>query len=194
MGRTLVVILFAVCVLPVAAQKRPDTDAGNRGLADRESAQNTATHTPKVAESRDLHARIERLERLVQELTETVKGAATDSNMPRPTHLINFEFLPSTSRDSENDEEKQLKATLLSLEKELWEAAGKGDWKVAEKLLADDFFGIYVNSSGSGRAGKASVIAAVKRRHYFDVNMPNAHVRRISKDTAILTFTSTIVR
>jgi uncharacterized protein (TIGR02246 family) len=184
----LVVILVAVCVLPVAAQKLPDTDAGNRGLADREPAQNTATHTPKVAESRDLDARIERLERLVQELTQTVKGTATDSSMPRPIHLRNFVFHPSTTRDSENDEEKQLEATLLALEKEYWEAAGKGDWKVAEKLLADDFFSIYVNSSGSGREGKASVIAAVKRRRYSDLNMRYANVRRISKDTAILTY------
>ena len=187
-GALLVVILFAVCVLPVAAQKRPDTDAGNRGLADREPAQNTATHTPRVAESRDLDARIERLERLVQELTQTVKGAAADSNMPRPIHLRNLVFHHSTSRDSENDEEKQLKATLLALEKEDWEAAGKGDWKVAEKLLADDFFGVYVNSSGSGRADKVTVIAAVTRRRYSDGTMRYAHVRRISKDTAIVTY------
>ena len=71
----------------------------------------------------------------------------------------------------ENDEEKQLKATLLALEKEYWEAAGKGDWKVADKLLADDFFYTYVNSSGGGRDGKALTIAAVKRRRYSDMNM-----------------------
>ena len=108
--------------------------------------------------------------------------------MPRPAHLINIEYHPSTPRDSENDEEKHLKASLLSLEKEHWEAAGKGDWKVAEKLLADDFFGIYVNSSGSGREGKASVIAGMTRRRYSDLNMRYAHVRRISKDTAIVTY------
>jgi beta-lactamase regulating signal transducer with metallopeptidase domain len=197
-GALLVAILFAVCVLPVAAQKRPDTDAGNRGLADREPAQNTATHPPKVAESRDLDARIERLERLVQELTQTVKGAAADSTMPRdvavvdterkPIHPRRFVYYPSTFRASENDQEKQLKATLLALEKEYWEAAGKGDWKVAEKLLADDFFGGYANSSGSGREGKALVIAAVTRRRYSDSTMRNAQVRRISKDTAIVTY------
>jgi beta-lactamase regulating signal transducer with metallopeptidase domain len=185
-GAFLVVILFAVCVLPVAAQIRPDTDSGNRGLADREPAQDTATRTPNFAESRDLEARIERLERLVQELTETVKGAAADSNMPRPIHRRSLVFHPSTSRDSENDEEKQLKATLLALEKEYWEAAGKGDWKVAEKLLADDFS--YVNSSGSGRDDRAVTIAALKRRLYSDMNMRHAQVRRISKDTAIVTY------
>jgi Domain of unknown function (DUF4440) len=99
-----------------------------------------------------------------------------------------FVFHPSTSRDSENDEEKQLKATLLALENEYWEAAGKGDWKVAEELLADDYFGIYLNSSGIGRADKASSIAAVRRRRYSDGTMRDAHARRISKDTAILTF------
>jgi beta-lactamase regulating signal transducer with metallopeptidase domain len=187
-GALLVVILFAVCVLPVAAQKRPDTDAGNRGLADREPAQNTATQSPKAAESRDLGARIERLERLIEELTQTVKGAAADSNMPRPIHQTYLMIHPSTSRDSENDEEKQLKATLLALEKEYWEAAGKGDWKVAEKLLADDFFGPYLNSPGSGGEGKASVIAAVTRRRYSDGNMRYAHVRRISKDAVIVTY------
>jgi hypothetical protein len=93
-----------------------------------------------------------------------------------------------TSRDSEIDEEEQLKATLLALEKGYWEAAGKGDWKVAEKLLADDFFGGYANSSGSGREGKALVIAAVTRRRYSDSTMRNAQVRRISKDTAIVTY------
>jgi hypothetical protein len=187
-GALLVVILLAVCVLPVAAQKRPDTDADNRGLADREPAQNTATHTPKVAEIRELDARIGRLERLVQELNRTVKDAAADSNMPRPIHRRSFVFHPSTSHDSENDGEQQLKATLLALEKEYWEAAGKGDWKVAEKLLADDFFGPYLNSPGSGGEGKASVIAAVTRRRYSDGNMRYAHVRRISKDAVIVTY------
>ena len=187
-GALLVVILLGVCVLPVAAQKRPDADAGARGLADREPAQNNATHTPKVAESRDLDARIERLERLVEELTQTVKGAGADSNMPRTTHRRSLVFHPSTSRETENDEAKQLKATLLALENEYAEATGKGDWNVAEKLLADDYFGIYVNSSGSGRADKASTIAAVKRRRYSDLNMRHVRVRRISKDTAIVTY------
>lgn len=185
-GALLVVILLAACVLPVAAQKHPDTDAENRGLADRGPAQNTATHTPKVADRGDLDARIERLERLVQELTQTVKGAAADSNMPWRIPRRSFAFHPSTSREQENDEAQQLKATLLALEKEYCDAAGKRDWKVAEKLLADDFF--YANSASSGRADKALTIAAVKRRIYSDMNMRQIQVRRISKDAAIVTY------
>src|SRR5262249_42064681 len=107
---------------------------------------------------------------------------------PRPIHRSGFVFHPSTSRDSANDEEKQLKATLLALEKEFWEAAGKGDWKVAEKLLADDFFYAYDNSSGSGRDGKATTIAAVTRRRYSDLKTRYIHVRRISNDAAIVSY------
>jgi beta-lactamase regulating signal transducer with metallopeptidase domain len=179
-GALLVVILLGVCVLPVAAQKRSDNDAGARGLADREPA---ATQTPKAAKSLD--ARMERLERLVLELTQAVKGSAADPitlQLPPRNSVLH----PSTSRDSRNDEQKQLKATLLALENEYAEATGKGDWKVAEKLLADDFF--YPNSSGSRGADKAVTIAAVKRRRYSNVVIRDADVRRISKDAAIVTY------
>lgn len=79
-GALLVVVLSAVCVLPVAAQKSPDTDAGGRGLAEQEPQPETVVQAPaSAADSRDLEARIERLEKLLQELTQTVKGSAANS-------------------------------------------------------------------------------------------------------------------
>ena len=70
-------------------------------------------------------------------------------------------------RTPETEEDRQLKEILIALDKKHWDAAGKGDWAVYEKLLDDDYFGFYVNSSGFARANKATSVAAVKRRRYF---------------------------
>ena len=92
------------------------------------------------------------------------------------------------STDSENKDDRELKSTLLALNQQLWEAAAKGEAAVYEKLLADDYFGFYVNSAGFGRNDKAANIAAVKRRRYYDGSVRNAEVRRITGDAAVLTY------
>ena len=93
-GALAVAIVFAVCVLPVAAQKRTPADPGDQGLTDgvprTEAA--TATETPKAAERRDLDARIERSEKHLQELTETVKGSAGGSGGRRPINPSESEW------------------------------------------------------------------------------------------------------
>ena len=158
--------------------------------------------------SRDLEARIEQLERLVQELSETVKRPAADSNKrgsikrdvltdPRPKAAKRVVFdshrnperpLLVPMRTPETEEDRQLKEILIALEEKLWEAAGKGDWTVYEKLLDDELFSFYVTSSGSARAYKATNVAAVKRRRYFDVHIRDEVAKRIAKGTAVLTY------
>jgi hypothetical protein len=74
------------------------------------------------------------------------------------------------------------------LEAKRWDATGKGDWTAYEKLLDDDYFGFYVNSSGFAREHKATTVAAVKRRRYFDAHIRDEVAKRIAKGTAILTY------
>jgi hypothetical protein len=45
-----------------------------------------------------------------------------------------------------------------------------------------------VNSSGFARAHRATNVAAVKRRRYFDAHIRDEVAKRIGKGTAILTF------
>ena len=91
-------------------------------------------------------------------------------------------------RTPETRKNRQLKEILIALDKNRWDAAGKGDWTVYEKLLDDDYFGFYLNSSGFARADKATGVAAVKRRRYFDAHIRDEVAKRIGTGTAILTF------
>ena len=91
-------------------------------------------------------------------------------------------------RTPETEEDRPLKEILIALDKKCWDAAGKGDWTVYEKLLDDDYFGSYVNSSGFARADKATNVAAVKRRRYFDAHIRDEVAKRIGKGAAILTY------
>jgi RNA polymerase sigma factor (sigma-70 family) len=77
-----------------------------------------------------------------------------------------------------------LKDFLLTLDKQLWEAAGKGDWKVYQTLLAHDYFGF----SPEGRYDKSSTVEAVKRRRYSDWTIRDVDFSRVSRDVAILAY------
>jgi hypothetical protein len=201
-GALLVVVLSAVCVLPVAAQKPPDTDAGRRGLAEGESKPETVTQAPKsAAESRDLEARIERLERLLQELTQTVKSSAANSSNEgqsnrgissnqRAVSDIDIFYSVAGAKVAERAaiseslaRENRLKETLLALDKQAWDAASRRDWKVYEKLLRPGYYWGYFGSSRNGPAVKD-----VQRRRYFDVNIREVEVGKITEDVAFLKY------
>lgn len=77
-----------------------------------------------------------------------------------------------------------LKDFLLTLDKQLWEASAKGDWKVYETLLAKDYFGF----SPDGRFDKRANVEGVKRRHYSDWTIRDVEFKQVSNDVAILTY------
>jgi beta-lactamase regulating signal transducer with metallopeptidase domain len=207
------VIVVSASVLPVAAQIGNNPVQGTiqeRGndSGPKPSKEFADGHSQAVAEKRDVEARIEQLERLVQELSKTIKRQAADSNKleqikrdvltdPRPkdakwvpfdAHWNAGRQLLFAMRPPEAEEDRQLKEILIALDKQLWDAAGKGDWAVYEKLQDDDYFGFYVNSAGLAREDKATVVAAVKRRRYFDAHIRDQVAKRIGKGTAILTY------
>jgi hypothetical protein len=203
-GALIAVFALGASVLPLAAQQRADEaktalrESVNEPVP-APSARTAAEPAQPAPEKRNLEARIEQLERLVLELSQTVKRSTAGSNdsvqINRGAPLVSgkidaawFMFDARIPRAPESDEDRQLRETLAALNKQSWDAAGKRDWTVYEKLLADDYCGLYVNSSGSGRPDKASTIAAVKRRRYFDVNIRDVETRRIGKDIAIFTY------
>jgi len=212
-GALIAVIIVSASVLPVAAQISSSEVQGaiherGKDSVPKPSQEFADGHSQAAPEKRDLEARIEQLERLVQELSNTVKGPAADSSkrgqiksdLPtdrRPEDAAYGLFDSRTNpghqllvrmRTPETEEDRQLKETVITLEKNLWEAAGKGDWRVFEKLLDDDFVGLDANSSGFERSHKATNVAAVKRRRYFDVHIRDEVANRIGKGIVILTY------
>jgi RNA polymerase sigma factor (sigma-70 family) len=81
--------------------------------------------------------------------------------------------------------DEPLKQTILRLDKQLWDAAGTGDWKAYDPLIAADFVG---HSSRSGRSDKAASVNGVKHRRYTDATIRDAEVQAIGKDVAVLTY------
>ncbi len=212
-GALIALIVVSASMLPVAAQIGDNEvqgaiqERGNDSVP-KPSKEFADGHSQAEPEKRDLEARIEQLERLVQELSKTVNHPAADSNKqgqikrdvltdPRPkdakwvlfdSHRNPGHQLLVPMRTPETEEDRQLKEILIALDKKCWVAAGKGDWTVYEKLLDDDYFGSYVNSSGFAREHKATVVAAVKRRRYFDAHIRDEIAKGIGKGTAILTY------
>jgi hypothetical protein len=80
---------------------------------------------------------------------------------------------------------EQLTQTLLTLDKQLWDAARTGDWKVYDRLLANDFIG---RSTLSGRSDKTATVESVKNRRYSEWMIHNVETKEISKDVAILAY------
>jgi beta-lactamase regulating signal transducer with metallopeptidase domain len=212
-GALIALIVVTASMLPVAARIGDNEVQGaiqERGddSVPKPSQEFADGHSQAVPEKRDLEARIEQLERLMQELLKTVDHPAADSNKrgpikrdvltdPRPKDakwpLSDSDRnpghrLPVPMHTPETEEDRQLKGIVVALDKKLWDAAGKGDWTVYEKLLDDDFFCFYVNSSGFARADKATNVAAVKRRRYFDGHIRDEVAKRVGKGTAILTY------
>jgi RNA polymerase sigma factor (sigma-70 family) len=77
-----------------------------------------------------------------------------------------------------------LKNTLLALDRHLWEAFARGDWRERQKFLADDL----VSISPLGKYGKADAAEADKRLRCGDWSIRDAEVARVSKDVAVLCY------
>ncbi len=184
-GALIALIVVSASMLPVAARTGDNEvqgaiqERGNDSVP-KPSQEFADGHSQAVPEKRDLEARIERLERLVQELSKTVKHSAADSNKQgqiKPDalydplwtdakHVVLFDSQRNPGhqflvRTPETEEDRKLKEFVIALEKKCWDAAGKGDWTVYEKLLDDDFIGFDVTSSGFARSHKATNVAAV---------------------------------
>lgn len=77
-----------------------------------------------------------------------------------------------------------LKNTLLALDRHLWEASARGDWRERAKFYADDM----VTISVLGRHGKADSVAADRRVRCTDWTVADAEVVPTGKDTAVLCY------
>jgi hypothetical protein len=77
-----------------------------------------------------------------------------------------------------------LKNTILALDRHLWEASARGDWRERQKFLADDM----VSLSVLGKYGKADSVEADKRYRCSDWTIRDAEVVRVSKDVAVLSY------
>jgi RNA polymerase sigma factor (sigma-70 family) len=78
-----------------------------------------------------------------------------------------------------------LKKTLLSLDKQMWDAAKTGDWKVYDRLMAKDYVG---HSAVSGRHSKSATVESVKNRRCSVLSIRDVEVTEVSRDVAILTY------
>lgn len=90
----------------------------------------------------------------------------------------------STTPAKAPDANENLKNTLLAIDKLMWEAGAKGDWKERQKFLADDLVSISI----LGKCGKADAAAADQRLRTIDWTIRDAEVVRVSKDVAMLTY------
>lgn len=85
---------------------------------------------------------------------------------------------PPTSEDD------SLKKTLLDLDRQVWEAGARGDWRERQKFMADDLVSISV----LGKYGKADAGLADQRLRNVDWKIYDPEVVRISPDAAVLTY------
>jgi RNA polymerase sigma factor (sigma-70 family) len=95
---------------------------------------------------------------------------------------------PVAPKQIKKDDDK-LKDMLLALDSEYWDAwtkgKGDGDRKVVDRLLAEDYLCIY----GSGPPiDKPAGLEGLKRYRCSDRTIRDVDARRVSKDTAILTY------
>jgi RNA polymerase sigma factor (sigma-70 family) len=77
-----------------------------------------------------------------------------------------------------------LKKTLVKLDRRLWEASAKGDWKTQQQLLADD----HISFSGDGRTDKKAAVASAKLLRCADWVISDVEVRRLGEDAGIITY------
>jgi hypothetical protein len=81
-------------------------------------------------------------------------------------------------------QEDNLKNTLLALDRHLWEALSKGEWREIQKFYAPDYLGVSV----AGKSGHAANVEAAKHLRVTDWKVRDADVVRVSKDAAVLTY------
>ncbi len=82
------------------------------------------------------------------------------------------------------DANENLKNTLLALDKQIWEAGAKGDWKERQKFLSDDMVSISI----LGKYGKADAALADQRLRTTDWTIHDPEVVRVSRDVAMLAY------
>jgi RNA polymerase sigma factor (sigma-70 family) len=103
-------------------------------------------------------------------------GQDKDTVLP---HIPIVKSRPKGSDDSDN-----LKNTLLALDKHMWEAGAKGDWKERQKFLADDLVSISV----LGKYGKADAALSDQRLRTVDWTIHDPEVVSVSPDVAMLSY------
>jgi hypothetical protein len=81
-------------------------------------------------------------------------------------------------------QEDNLKNTLMTLDRALWDAYTNGDPTLAQKLYADDL----VSYSRYGRYGKKDALDSIRRYRPSELKIRNVELLRINKTTAILTY------
>jgi RNA polymerase sigma factor (sigma-70 family) len=90
-----------------------------------------------------------------------------------------------TAARQAKDDDERLKETLLELDKQMWDASTKGDTKVMEKFLAENYLSIWAIDD---RTDKAAALETAKRYRYSDRTMRDIEVRQAGKDAAVLTY------
>jgi RNA polymerase sigma factor (sigma-70 family) len=102
------------------------------------------------------------------------------------SHSLEGKKEPANQKQEDDD---KIKATLLALDEELWEAHAKSDPKPFEKYLAENYRSVWhVNA---GKLDKAATIEHVKRFKYTDKDIQEIEVVRLDKDGAVLTYVAT---
>jgi RNA polymerase sigma factor (sigma-70 family) len=84
-----------------------------------------------------------------------------------------------------NQDQGNLKETVLALEKRIWEAHTKQDVDAFRNLLADDFVGTDVRGNSYTKEG---VLGYVAKNRHADVVMKNARVVVLNTTSAIVTY------
>jgi RNA polymerase sigma factor (sigma-70 family) len=90
---------------------------------------------------------------------------------------------PAPKQVKEDDD--RLKETLLALDEQMWDASTKGDTKVHDKLLAENYLSIWAVDD---RTDRATALETAKRYRYSDRTMRDVEVVRVGKDAAVLTY------
>jgi RNA polymerase sigma factor (sigma-70 family) len=91
----------------------------------------------------------------------------------------------ATSPKQVKEDGDKLKDTLLALDKELWDAAAKGDVDALKKILAEDYLSIWAVDD---RTDKAAALETAKRYRYSDRTTRDVEARPIGKNAAVLTY------
>src|SRR5262249_30623273 len=80
--------------------------------------------------------------------------------------------------------QNNLKNTLLALDRLLWDTFARHDPEAAERLYAEDFVGF----SRDGRSNKRQNVEVYRHFRGVNVKISDVELRRVSSDTAILTY------
>lgn len=107
----------------------------------------------------------------------------------RKTFFAAILVLAAVAAVTAQKNDKSLENTLMTMEKQAWEAFGKGDGKFFETFLTDDFQMI----SNSGVSNKAQTIQVINTKpcDLKDFSFSSFKVTMLNKDTALVTYQAT---